>query len=90
MPKPTSIWLQFDGDAAPGHEDEGVTWCEDPINDTDVEYLLATPERKIARELLVTINEYRMGIQHPDEYLDRLITMATEGDSDGEVTRPAR
>ena len=52
---PKTIWLQWYGDAdpdeagEPDHED--VTWCEDKINDSDVEYVsadaLATAEERI-------------------------------------------
>lgn len=42
------IYLQVDGD----WYDESITWCVDQINDTDVEYVLAT---KLTRqEAIVT------------------------------------
>lgn len=45
------VYLQVDGDAF--GDWEGVTWCKDQINDTDVEYVradLATASAQQARE----------------------------------------
>ena len=52
MTHPDRIYLQYDDEPAPDYEHEGATWCEDRINDSDVEYVLATPERLAAWELL--------------------------------------
>jgi len=37
MKAPKIIYLQIDGDSF--GEWEGATWCQDKINDTDVEYV---------------------------------------------------
>ena len=43
MDIPKRIYLQiFDDD---GHEHDEVTWCDDSINDSDVEYVLVDPQR---------------------------------------------
>jgi len=39
MKAPDKIYLQIDGDSF--GEWEGATWCQDKINDTDVEYVRA-------------------------------------------------
>lgn len=40
---PARIWLQVGDDFEPGEVDfgglEGVTWCQDNISDTDIEYV---------------------------------------------------
>ena len=36
MEAPEKIYLQIDGDSS--GDWEGITWCQDKINDTDVEY----------------------------------------------------
>ena len=57
------IFLQWQEDEAgdeydgPYHDQDEVTWCQDCINDSDIEYLLATPERKAAGELLTVLEE---------------------------------
>ena len=51
MTKYNVIYLQMDKEAEYFY-DEGVTWCIDKINDTDIKYLLATPEREAAPDLL--------------------------------------
>ncbi len=38
-------------------EEEGITWCQDRIEDGDTKYLLATPEREAAPELLEACQE---------------------------------
>ena len=47
------IFLQWD-DLYPFEEysTEGVTWSQDKVNDSDIEYVMNTPERKAAGELL--------------------------------------
>lgn len=36
------IWLQYkDEDGEPNDYNEGVTWCQDQVNDTDIEYIRA-------------------------------------------------
>jgi len=56
------IWLQDGcddpecGDGRCGLAVE-VTWCEDRINDHDSEYLLATPVRKSAHDLLAVLTD---------------------------------
>ena len=46
---PDSIW------ASPGW-----TWDDRPVARTRAEYLLATPERKAARELLAALSDYSL------------------------------
>ena len=40
---PNRIWLQWYGDGDPDEpgepEHEGITWCQDKINDHDIEYV---------------------------------------------------
>ena len=61
------IYLQTD-EAAESLGLEGVTWCQDKINDGDIKYLLATPEREAAPDLL----EYgrMLALDLPDGELD--------------------
>ena len=44
MEAPDKIYLQIDGDSF--GEWEGATWCQDKINDTDVEYVRAVMDEK--------------------------------------------
>ena len=37
---PKEIWLQFSEKPDGETEHEGVTWCEDKINDSDVRYVI--------------------------------------------------
>lgn len=57
---PERIWLQVYGDEVPERglppDDWEVTWCEDKINDSDVEYVLASKYN----ELLKRIGELRL------------------------------
>ena len=39
------------------YEWNGVTWCSDLIYDDDVKYLLATPEREAAPEMLEALEK---------------------------------
>jgi hypothetical protein len=58
------IYLQTGGE---GYEDwenfeyEGVTWCQDQINDHDAKYLLATPEREVAEDLGKALQNLLLG-----------------------------
>ena len=51
-----------------GYEDwenfeyEGVTWCQDQINDGDTKYLLATPVRESAEALLKACEFFMKGL----------------------------
>ena len=56
------IYLQTD-EAAESLGLEGVTWCQDKINDGDTKYLLATPEREAAPELLEALERCRRTIK---------------------------
>jgi hypothetical protein len=38
---PETIWLQFDADGERVDVWDGITWCLDQINDTDVKYVRA-------------------------------------------------
>ncbi len=53
---PDVIYLQSHGDGLeeldPFGELGDITWCQDQINDNDDKYLLATPEREVAQQLL--------------------------------------
>ena len=48
---PDKIYLQWWPDPTEPEPPGEVTWCVDEINDTDAEYLLATPERLAAGEM---------------------------------------
>ena len=49
-----------------------VTWCEDKVNESDTEYLLATPERETALEWI------RVEDRLPDGYHDVLVSAYDE------------
>jgi len=42
---PDKIYLQIDPSQEYEQWDEDVTWCEDKINDTDIEYIRVKNER---------------------------------------------
>jgi hypothetical protein len=48
---PDRIWLQIGDDFEPGEVDfaalEGVTWCQDNIHGTDIEYVRVPPGYKL-------------------------------------------
>ena len=50
-------WYEQDGG-------EGVTWCEDKINESDVEYLLRTPATAAAPDLLEALGTLMDCIQY--------------------------
>ena len=39
MKKPNKLYLQITGDQAAAGEHEGVTWCEQKINETDPQFI---------------------------------------------------
>lgn len=46
---PARIWLQAydeDGEPLPREHWDALTWCEDKINDTDIEYVRVDRRRK--------------------------------------------
>ena len=51
MKPPKTIYLQTDEEAEQ-YSYEGVTWCVDQINTNDKQYILSTPEREAASDLL--------------------------------------
>lgn len=51
---PERIWLQVCDENncdKPFNAHEGVTWCEDKINETDIEYVRADSLNKLKREV---------------------------------------
>ena len=54
------IWLQ-----AEEHQGEEITWCQDKIHETDVEYVLAEP--KEAREKLEETTGWAMVSEYTNE-----------------------
>ncbi len=54
MKPPNTIYLQTDEEAEQ-YSYEGVTWCVDQINTNDKQYILSTPERAVASDLLKTL-----------------------------------
>ena len=54
---PDVIWLQPD-------EFPEITWCRDKINDNDIKYLLATPERKAAGDMIQVLNDNLSGYRN--------------------------
>ncbi len=50
MDKPTRIYLQFD-ESGEFPEWEGVTWCSDRINDSDIEYVVAVQVKELEATL---------------------------------------
>ncbi len=50
------IYLQH-GESPIRLEEVGITWCQDEINAGDTKYLLATPEREAAPELLEALED---------------------------------
>ena len=72
------IYLQISDSDEPIRIDE-TTWCSDKINDGDVKYLLATPEREAAPEMYEAVRK-----------AEQLATIATdwnltEAEIDGEM-----
>ena len=63
---PDTIYLQYYGsdwhvdnwmeDPEPAEGDE-VTWCVDKINEVDIKYLLATPQREAAPDMFEALEE---------------------------------
>jgi len=82
---PDPIYLQLEINAYdnpvmddPFDEIDGATWCADRINESDVQYLLATPERLAAAELLAVV-DWLVSWSYPDTdcgYLSDIITEA--------------
>ena len=62
---PDIIYLQwhgepyYNGTIDPNTDVSEVTWCMDEIWDVDIKYLLATPEREAATELLEALKGLR-------------------------------
>ena len=87
MKPPKIIYLQTDKESELFY-DEGVTWCVDKINDTDETYLLSTPAREAAYDLLKTLQhaasyfqmlEAASGVKHPMlREIESVISLATE------------
>lgn len=50
MKPPKVIWLQIGEDAETYEGFEGVTWCVDQINDTDIRYVLDEKDLKNRQE----------------------------------------
>ncbi len=91
MKPPKTIYLQTDEESEQ-YSYEGVTWCVDQINTDDKQYILSTPEREVASDLLKTLKhaaayfqmlESATGVQHPVlQEIEDAIARATK-DSEG-------
>ncbi len=40
------------------HPEIETTWCRDPVNDDDIKYLLATPAREAAADLIKQLRNF--------------------------------
>ena len=84
---PDTIWLQWD-DADPH---EGVMWCEDRINDNDLEYVKRTPLTDAAPDMLAALTdmveayEYEASSENPTLMAARAAISKAEGGDDGGV-----
>jgi hypothetical protein len=69
---PERIWLQVGDDFEPGEVDfsglEGVTWCQDNISDTDIEYVRSD---RVASAVV------------PDSLVRRFVAALLTNDTDG-------
>ncbi len=75
MKPPKTIYLQTDEEAEQ-YSYEGVTWCVDQINTNDKQYILSTPEREAASDLLKACLNFMFRLEQiaeSDPTLDREI-----------------
>ncbi len=76
---PEQIWLQRDeDDTRHPRETEGVTWCEDKINDTDTEYMRADIARNEITRLRDTLTEIATAYYSAPEILREKARVAVE------------
>ena len=63
------IYLQH-GESPIRLEEVGITWCADKINDGDTKYLLATPEREAAPDLLEALDCFLQDYHNGNNLID--------------------
>ena len=71
---PPKIWLQWDGDGEPSsmpiHERGEICWCEDKINNGDIEYIRADQHENsvVARDLEIENNQLKDALKNLRDY----------------------